>query len=65
MSEWMAIEAIIRQKDKETFAASLANCRMTNHNSGDIPLVMFELCTDIIIEETRQKKLRTDSTEKN
>jgi small G protein signaling modulator 1 len=37
MSEWMAVEAIIRQKDKEAMAASLA--KITSQHSTDIPLV--------------------------
>lgn len=37
VSEWMAVEAIIRQRDKEAFAASVA--KVTNQNSSDIPLV--------------------------
>ena len=37
MSEWLAVEAIIRQKDKEAFAASIA--KVTSQQSADIPLV--------------------------
>ncbi|OQV13372.1 Small G protein signaling modulator 2 [Hypsibius exemplaris] len=37
ISEWMAVEAIIRQKDKEAIAASIA--KVTTQQSGDIPLV--------------------------
>ncbi|XP_055339768.1 small G protein signaling modulator 1-like [Paramacrobiotus metropolitanus] len=37
MSEWMAVEAIVRQRDKESFAASVA--KITHQTSVEIPLV--------------------------
>ena len=38
MSEWLAIEAIIRQRDKETVAANLAKLSQGS-TDGQIPLV--------------------------
>ena len=38
MSEWLAVEAIIRQRDKETVAANLAKLSQES-TDGHIPLV--------------------------
>lgn len=38
MSEWMAVEAIIRQKDRETMAANLAKLSSESTSGGDAPL---------------------------
>ncbi|XP_016657029.1 small G protein signaling modulator 2 isoform X5 [Acyrthosiphon pisum] len=37
MSEWMAVEAIIRQKDRETMAANLAKLSSESTSGGDAP----------------------------
>lgn len=37
MSEWLAVEAIVRQHDKEIMAANLA--KLSSEGSTDIPLV--------------------------
>lgn len=39
MSEWLAIEAIVRQRDKETMAANLAKLSQESQDGGMIPLV--------------------------
>lgn len=36
MSEWLAVEAIVRQRDKETMAANLAKLS-SESTSGDVP----------------------------
>lgn len=36
MSEWLAVEAIVRQKDKEMMAANLAKLS-SESTSGDVP----------------------------
>lgn len=36
MSEWLAVEAIVRQRDKETMAANLAKLS-SESTSGDAP----------------------------
>lgn len=38
MSEWLAVEAIVRQRDKEIMAANLAKLSSESTNS-EIPLV--------------------------
>ncbi|XP_076434538.1 small G protein signaling modulator 1-like isoform X2 [Babylonia areolata] len=39
MSEWLAVEAIIRQRDKEVVAANLAKLSQQESTDGHIPLV--------------------------
>uniref|UniRef100_T1IJ52 Rab-GAP TBC domain-containing protein n=1 Tax=Strigamia maritima TaxID=126957 RepID=T1IJ52_STRMM len=39
MSEWLAVEAIVRQRDKETMAAQLAKLSSESTSNGEIPLV--------------------------
>jgi len=36
MSEWLAVEAIVRQRDKETMAANIAKLS-SESTSGDVP----------------------------
>ncbi|XP_054167944.1 small G protein signaling modulator 1-like isoform X2 [Oppia nitens] len=38
MSEWLAVEAIVRQRDKEIVAANLAKLSSESNNSADMPL---------------------------
>ena len=38
MSEWLAVEAIVRQRDKEIVAANLAKLSSESNNSAEIPL---------------------------
>ncbi|CAG2162085.1 unnamed protein product, partial [Oppiella nova] len=38
MSEWLAVEAIVRQRDKEIMAANLAKLSSESTNSAEIPL---------------------------
>ena len=38
MSEWLAVEAIVRQRDKEVMAMSMAKLSSESQN-GDIPLM--------------------------
>jgi small G protein signaling modulator 1 len=49
MSEWLAVEAIVRQKDKETMAANLAKLSSeSTSNAGDAPpQVTQELPNDV------------------
>ena len=39
MSEWLAVEAIVRQRDKEIMAANLAKLSQESQEGGHIPLV--------------------------
>ena len=40
MSEWLAVEAIVRQRDKEIMAMSMAKLSSESQNGeGDIPLI--------------------------
>ncbi|XP_036370734.1 small G protein signaling modulator 1-like isoform X4 [Octopus sinensis] len=49
MSEWLAVEAIVRQRDKEIMAANLA--KLSSESNGHIPLVRKDsnLSNDVFI----------------
>ncbi|XP_050520777.1 small G protein signaling modulator 2-like isoform X4 [Daktulosphaira vitifoliae] len=50
MSEWMAVEAIIRQKDRETMAANLAKLS-SESTSGDAPLPPSPKTSKVLSQE--------------
>lgn len=64
MSEWMAVEAIIRQKDRETMAANLAKLSSESTSGGDAPpptpnnskVLSQELSNDVRIKNVYKYK---------
>jgi hypothetical protein len=54
MSEWLAVEAIVRQRDKEAMAATLAKLSSeSTSNAGDAPpaaTLTTELSNDVSVD---------------
>lgn len=51
MSEWMAVEAIIRQKDRETMAANLAKLSSESTSGGDVPPPLTPNASKVLSQE--------------
>jgi len=60
LSDWMALEAIIRQKDKEVTAANIAKLSQTAGNLND--LISYFYCANYINLKYQDPKKMSSST---